>query len=278
MHTARLLGVFSLLAFFALFLFATPTPHAAHAAGPWYVSTAVGSSDSNDCSTPATPCASINGALAKPGFTDGDTIKVAVGTYYGTGNEVVLLNRSATLSGGWDSSFTSQSGMSTIDGQGTRRGVTVNSGATATIMFFRIQNGSSENGGGVANFSGTLTVTHSTVAENRADYFGGGIYNDSGRVMILDSSIRGNSAGVWYCCLPSGGAGIQNFGDMLVSNSTVYENYHIVTGSGGGAGIANYNVMTVTNTTVSSNGSNNFGAGIYNSNWLTQPNQFPNNS
>ena len=92
------------------------------AAGPWYVGP--GGSDGNTCLSPATRCATINGALNKPGFVAGDTILVATGTYTGTGDEVVLLNKNATLSGGWNSGFTAQSGASTLDGQGARRAST----------------------------------------------------------------------------------------------------------------------------------------------------------
>src|SRR5262245_16518946 len=103
-------------------LTASPT----RAAGPWYVDP--GGSDGNDCLSPATTCATINGALNKPGFVAGDTIRVAIGVYIGPGNQVVLLNKNATLSGGWNSNFTTQSGRSTLDGRGTRRGMRVNSG------------------------------------------------------------------------------------------------------------------------------------------------------
>jgi len=81
----------------------------------WYV--APGGNDANNCQSPAAPCATINGALTKPNFLPGDTIRVAVGTYGGTGNEVVLLDKSAILSGGWDTTFTLQSGTSTVTGQ-----------------------------------------------------------------------------------------------------------------------------------------------------------------
>ena len=43
------------------------------AAGPWYV--APGGDDGNDCLSPATPCATINGAVSKA--SPGDTIYVA---------------------------------------------------------------------------------------------------------------------------------------------------------------------------------------------------------
>src|SRR5262245_53034077 len=85
------------IAFLAL-LSPSITTQPARASGPWYVAT-TGDDALNDCVTTSTPCVSINGALAKPGFTDGDTIRVAIGTYYGTGSEVVLLNHSANVSG-----------------------------------------------------------------------------------------------------------------------------------------------------------------------------------
>jgi hypothetical protein len=119
-----------------------------HAAGPWYV--APDGSDGNNCLSPATACATINGAIGKA--SSGDTIYVAMGTYTGTGDEVVLLNKSATLSGGWDGTFTTQSGTSTIDGQSALRGIFVNAGVIAIVESLNIQNGSAtwQIGGAVA--------------------------------------------------------------------------------------------------------------------------------
>ena len=74
------------------------------AAGPWYVTP--GGDDGNDCLSPGAPCATINGAIGKA--TSGDTIYVASGTYTGTGDGVVLLDKDATLSGGWDEAFTTR--------------------------------------------------------------------------------------------------------------------------------------------------------------------------
>jgi hypothetical protein len=102
----------------------------ARAAGPWYV--APGGDDGDDCLSPATPCATINGAIAKAIY--GDTVLVATGTYTGTGNEVVLLNNNVTLSGGWDDTFTTQSGTSTIDGEDARRGIFVPTWAAGFTM------------------------------------------------------------------------------------------------------------------------------------------------
>jgi hypothetical protein len=66
------------------------------AAGPWYVAPC--GDDGNSCLSPGAACATINGALGKA--DPGDTIYVATGTYTGTGDEVVLLDKDATLSEG----------------------------------------------------------------------------------------------------------------------------------------------------------------------------------
>ncbi len=50
----------------------TATYSPAYAAGPWYV--APGGNDDNDCLSPATPCATIKGAIGKA--SPGDTVKV----------------------------------------------------------------------------------------------------------------------------------------------------------------------------------------------------------
>jgi hypothetical protein len=160
----------------------------ARAAGPWYV--APGGDDGNDCLSPATPCASINGAIGKA--SSGDTIFVATGAYTGTGDEVVLVDRNVTLSGGWDVSFISQDGTSTIDGEGARNGIAVDSGVTATIERFTVQSGSATWGGGIVS-GGSTTLNDCTVSHSWASVSGGGI-NNYGSMTINNSTISGNTA------------------------------------------------------------------------------------
>ena len=217
-----------------------PASQSTRAAGPWYV--APGGSDSNDCLSSTTACATINGALNKPGFVAGDTIRVATGVYTGTGEQVVQLNKSVTLSGGWDVGFTTQGGTSTIDGEGARRGMTVNNGVTAIIERFVVQNGPSGDGfagGGIYN-TGTLTLSNSTVRGN----LGRAICNDEGTVTLNNSAVSGNL-----------GQAIYNRGTLTLNNSTVSGNL--------GRGIYNDDTVTLNNSTVSGNTSWE-GGGIYN--------------
>jgi hypothetical protein len=84
-------------------LLANPSPALrASAAAAWYV--APEGADTNNCAQPATPCATINGALGQA--SPGDTLYVAAGTYTSDDGPVVLLSKNATLSGGWDAGFT----------------------------------------------------------------------------------------------------------------------------------------------------------------------------
>ena len=193
----------------------TPAPQPVHAAGPWYV-TPIGD-DTNDCFSPVTACATINGAIGKA--SSGDTVYVEEGTYTSSGTEVVLIDRDITLSGGWDANFTAQTNTSVIDGQDTKRGIVMNSDVTATVDRFTIQNGlSADGGGGIINLGGTLTLNKSIVSNNQADcgiscdVYGGGIYN-AGSLTTNESSINDNTA-------DGPGGGIFNYGGVLTLNSS----------------------------------------------------------
>ena len=104
-----------------------------------YVSTS-GNDNSNTCTTSSSPCRTIQQAVNE--FNAGDTIDVASGVYKagGVGN-VVVIGKSLTLSGGWNSTFTTQIGASTIDGQNTNQGRLLNNaGTTISIDRFVIEN------------------------------------------------------------------------------------------------------------------------------------------
>lgn len=221
----------------------------ARAAGPWYV--AATGSDANDCLSPATPCATIDSALDRS--SSGDTINVAVGTYVGSGDNVISPGQNAILSGGWNASFTAKTGMSTIDGQGVRRGVLVFDPAVITMDAFVIRNGTLFNtGGGIVN-QGTLTLTNSIVSDNVAD-FGAGISN-SGTLTLNQTTVSGNTAATF-------GGGILNHGTLTVNNSTISGNTSV---QFGGGGIANSGgTVTLNNSTVSGNSTGSSGGGILN--------------
>lgn len=136
----------------------------AHAEGVWFV--APGGDDLADCASPNTPCATINGAIAKAGLYSSGTIRVAAGTYTHTaGDYVVTVGQSMNLSGGWDPAFTAQTGWAIIDGQEAYPCLYTGWGTLTkiTVDRFIIQHGRHSYGGGGITNETVLILTNSLV-------------------------------------------------------------------------------------------------------------------
>ncbi|MFQ5615486.1 MAG: choice-of-anchor Q domain-containing protein [Anaerolineales bacterium] len=239
-------------------------PPRVRAAGTWYVSANTGD-DANDCAAPATPCLTIQAALGKPGFLPGDTVLVAEGNYIDYINlEVVSLTQDVTLSGGWDTTFTSQGDRSIVEGN---RGMTIENGVTATIMYLEVVGNYS---GGLYN-QGALTLDDVRVS----GYNSGGLYN-GGNLMVRNSlfdwsyynGIVNDGVLVITNTLITGnyGIGISNSGTLTMYNSTVSDH----TGAFVCHGISNAGKMVMIDSTVVRNGESfGFGGGICNYGQMT---------
>ncbi len=188
----------------------------------WYV--APTGLDTNSCKSPGSPCATLDGVLIK--IRDGDKIFVAEGVYTGNDAEVAFINKSVTISGGWNPSFTDQAGVSIVDGQNARKGLNIGTGIRVSIEKFVILNGlGAEDGGGINN-AGELTLNSVGIANNTA----------------------------------VSGGGIRNAGNLTLNNVTIANN----TTSTIGGGIYNEGVVNINNTTISNNSTKIRGGGIYN--------------
>ncbi|HXV72206.1 MAG TPA: hypothetical protein VEB69_12515, partial [Acidimicrobiia bacterium] len=123
-------------------------------------------------------------------------MRVAVGVYTSVGSEVVMIDRDLNLSGGWDGSFTSQTGLSTIDGELLRRGVVVTGSDTlASLTRFDIKDGDAGGSGGGGIFAeGDLTLNASTVRGNLANNGAGIYFHGGGQLSISESTVRDNVA------------------------------------------------------------------------------------
>jgi len=193
-------------------------------------------------------------ANASPGP---DTINLPAGTYTlsiaGTGEDAAAtgdldITDNLTITG-------ADQATTVIDGGGIDRVFHIHSGSV-DISGVTIQNGDpglAEDGGGIYNNSGTLTLTGSTVRDNVASR-GGGILNfgSSASLTLTGTIVSGNNAG-------GPGGGICNLsGSSSLTESTVTENS--VDGAGGG--IANQGgLLTVTSTIVTGNSASQ-GGGI----------------
>ena len=220
----------------------------------WYVATT--GDDVDDCATTSTPCATINGAIGKA--PAGDTIMVASGTYTGSGTQVVLVNKSVTLSGGWNASFTLQSGASTIDGQNSRQGIYVNNNSVTTSLDrFIITQGfsSSDNGGGINNY-GNITISNSSIQYNSTSHRGGGIFN-WGNLMLNNTTVSNNSASIY-------GGGIHNdFNKNLILNNTTIVNNHSGNYGGGIYFDTSYGNVSLQNSILDGNTATSYGKDCY---------------
>jgi hypothetical protein len=169
------------------------------------------------------------------------------------GSEVVLINKSLTLSGGWNTAFTTQNGITTIDGEGVRRGITTDSDVTTLIERFAVQNGYDQNmgGGGIHN-SGTMTISYcnlsGNVAEVDTNYLGGGGIYNIGNLTLDNSNVNNNTS--IYIYGDNLGGGIRNI------NGSVTLNRSSISGNRGG-GISNAGSwepsLILNNSTVSGN-------------------------
>ncbi|NIM94739.1 MAG: DUF11 domain-containing protein [Anaerolineales bacterium] len=246
----------------------------------WYVST--DGNDGNDCQSSTTECASINGVLIKPGFTEGDRVLVGSGTYYGTGTEVVLLDTGVELLGGWNSGFNTQDDYSVLDGESSRRPLTINADVTTSLERFTFQNGSASGGGGLKNL-GSASLQNVRVVNNYSSSYGGGVRND-GTLEIVNCEMSGNSAytqggavdndqtlsldncQITYNSANNSGGGIYNeHGDQSIIDSIIAHN---TASSGGGIYNGDFTTLEIVNSAITSNDANN-GGGITDSRGTT---------
>jgi len=226
-------------------------------------------SDSNDCSDAATPCATLQGALAQ--IVPGGTVELS-GTF--SQSQAANVYTSVTIT-----TNPSDSSAATIDGnaQDTSGLIDVlGTGAAVTVEGLTLENGhntAGHEGGAIThNVGGRLTVSDSTLADN-AGKNGGAIDNNDATsgasLTIIDSTLTGNSA-------PDGGAidnddnGGGSGGTVTITDSTFYDNSAIDGGAidnddNNGSGGS----VTVTQSTLAGNAATQLGPEIGNSHFNT---------
>jgi Zn-dependent metalloprotease len=222
----------------------------------WYVAPPPAGNDSNDCAAPATPCVTINAALAKA--SDGDVIDIAVGTYTGSGAEVVKILKNVNLYGGWNSDFTAQDGFSIIDGQNQRRVVVVGIGngsisqpaLTSTLSRLVIFQGNQNHvtyGSGLFGDAGSsVTLQNSIVSHNAADNGDGYAISihQAKSFTLINSIVDGNA----------GGIGLGYVQQVVINNATIVNNHWGQYGMTGGLYIYPQPAsLTIKNTIIANN-------------------------
>ncbi len=264
--------------------------------------------DTGACGTPETACATIQQAVdvaeagdviaiagyedayAYPGDPDGDPRWTYWATesrpkpsgYYGpdTVSQVVLIDESVTLRGGYTADFTAydpetyktviRPGLS----GGAGRGVLIAPFVAVTLEDLIILEGDAHNQGGVPSgdytFDGgggiyalgvsyrsdALVIRNCTIAGHVASQgvgYGGGVYLDSRPGAVLeDNAIYGNLAGHSYGQFTSEGGGVyaRYSDDVRLEENLIHDNVACDGGYGQGGGV---NLYALTNPTIQGN-------------------------
>ena len=201
------------------------------------------------------------------------TVTIADGTYTGTGNTNITINKNVTITG------QSQTGT-IINGTDINWIFIITSGVNVTIRNLTFTNGIAFNGGAILNH-GILSISDCTFTENTATYWGGAIFGESSsRMSLTDCTFNKNNA------LHGGGA-IAYLSICNVTNCTFM--YNSVKGDdswcGGAIGAYSLSNSTVTGCNFVGNSvdpvSTSFGGGaiyVYNAALTANFNRFYNNS
>lgn len=185
--------------------------------------------------------------------SDGSTIRVVEGTY----TETVVLSKSLTLEGGWNTDFSARDWdtcVTTIDAQRMSTVIRVLAGISPTIEGFIITGGDSSDplgwGGGIwvgesFNGVGLTTIRHNVITNNVAcdgtcQGHGGGILVYNNTAIIEYNTVISNAARTDEQGGEGGGIHIgwsaeaTLTGNTIVSNTAVYSTTGTWEGRGGG--------------------------------------------
>jgi hypothetical protein len=191
----------------------------------------------------AEPCyAAIQAAVDAAG--EGDEIRVAGGTYTGAGSEVVRVEKSLTIRGGYtvadwvdadpnlnptfldgEDDWPVIEIVDTVDPRGD---------VTVTIEGLRIVRGDALWGGGVYVADAAVTLHHNWITDNRAQR-GGGLYAKSHALTLTRNVIQGNQATSGGFDAYGGGVYVRDCDRaVLMDNRVISNTVQALTGRGGG--------------------------------------------
>ncbi|MCP4425842.1 MAG: hypothetical protein GY803_15220 [Chloroflexi bacterium] len=180
-------------------------------------------------------------------------INVASGTYV---ENVFIDNREVQING-------AGMGGTIVDGNAANNVFEIKSSSIVTLTQMSVTNGKAGNGGGIRIEDSHGWLEYVRIVENEASSsYGGGIANLDSEVYLSYSEVISNSAETY-------GGGIYNAGGTAVYTSTISGNraVHLMNAHGYGGGVANqdFGIVIIQNSTVNNNVAQHFGGGVYNS-------------
>jgi hypothetical protein len=178
--------------------------------------------------------------------TPGTIIRVAEGNY----SERLVMTKSLTLEGGWNTDFTHRDvniSPTRVDGQGTGTVVSIASTSLITIDGFWITGGNSPTGGGIRIVDAQAVIRHNVISGNLTstgadEGSGGGIYTEgSDTIVLLDANaILSNTA------VQGGGVMVNGTAGLTMTNNMIGHNVAVV---GGGVYASSPGVLHIVNNT-----------------------------
>jgi hypothetical protein len=193
-------------------------------AAPTILYVATAGSDTGNCQSSASPCATVSYALTQAG--SGDTIEVS-GTIVDHPSVSITVTIEQEPGGA----------PAVLDGGGTAQNVVFMT-STANLTLDQVTVEDSNGGGGILDESGTLSVVDSTIADNTSGTagsspgLGGGIDMDGGTLNVEQSTFADNTA------ISVTGLGPGFGGAILVDNAaaTITDSTFVDNSSQGGLG------------------------------------------
>ena len=161
----------------------------------------------------------VQAAINDAGTTNGTRITISEAVHTESG---IVVDKNVTIEGRGATQSTILQGSATR-GTAANRVLKIQPDTNVTLQYLTIRHGYGYSGGGVSN-EGTLTITHSTIANNDADTYGGGIENASGILHLVNTTISGNTAA--GDSVSHGGGGLDLYGDgtVTIDYSTIVNN------------------------------------------------------
>ncbi len=203
----------------------------------------------------------INGGAVSMNVADGSS---------GSGGGILNLGGSTTVTNSEISGNTANragGGIETTSGSTvTLDGVTLDTNSAGVDIGVGATPAPGNGGGLHVSGNGTVTVTGGTVSGNVAAQEGGGLWNDSGLMTISGTSLLGNTANAGNNTNnDQGGGGIfNNGGTLAISGATIRGNISVVNAGNGGGVMTVGGTVTINNTALSENVAARAGGAIEN--------------
>jgi hypothetical protein len=212
---------------------------------------------------------SLRAAIAyADSLTGPQTITFDLSVFGKTAQTIVLTDGQLTVSDSAGVTITGPgASLLAVSGNNASRVMEIQ-GGSAALSGLTVTGGKSasgDNGGGLLNDGGTLTLTNVTISGNTSDDEGGGLYNNNGPLTLTNCTITVNAAHT--------GAGLyNNQGTLTLTDSTISDNTFnlntpggVVSGTISGGGLKSLGgTLTMTDCTISGNSARS-GAGLFTS-------------